>query len=122
MQAGLLVDNVEERVLRALVGEENGAEIELKALCDLVIELDGRAERVGGRPGLSEGEPVRLVRVLSLNVAVDSGSFGVTGAGDLEGDVGGRRSLDLERGAVEVVVLSEEVVGGLAEVLFDAKA
>ena len=38
-------------------------------------------------------------------------------AGDLEGDVGGRGGLDLERDGAEGVVLGEQVVGRLAKVL-----
>jgi hypothetical protein len=71
VEARLLVGDVQEGVLGALVGEESGADIELEALSDLVLELDGSAEGVGGGPGLGESEAVGLVRVLCLDVAVD---------------------------------------------------
>jgi hypothetical protein len=41
----------------------------------------------------------------------------VAAAIDLEGDIGGSGGFDLERGAREMIVLAEEVIGGLAKVL-----
>jgi hypothetical protein len=45
---------------------KEGGGVELKTLGDLVLKLDLGAERVGGGPGLSDGEAVVLVGVLSL--------------------------------------------------------
>lgn len=66
---------------------------------------------------LGHGEAVLEVDVLALNVTVDGVRLGVAGAGNLEGDVGGGEGLDLERGALDGVVLEEEVGRRLAEVL-----
>jgi len=66
---------------------------------------------------LSHGEAVLEVDVLALNVTVDGVRLGVAGASNLEGDVGGGEGLDLERGALDGVVLEEEVGRRLAEVL-----
>lgn len=75
MEARLLVGDVQEGVLGALVGEEGGADIELETLSDLVLELDGSAEGIGGGPGLRESEAMGLVGVLCLDVTVDGGRF-----------------------------------------------
>lgn len=75
VKARLLVGDVQESVLGALVGEEGGSDIELETLGDLILELNGRAESVGGSPGLGEGKAVGLVRVLRLDVSVDGGRF-----------------------------------------------
>lgn len=118
MEAALLVDGAEDGGLGTLLGGEGGGEVELETLGDLVLELDGVAEDVGGGPGLGDGEAVGLVGPLALDVAGDDVGLAVLVAGDLEGDVGGGDGLDLERGAVEGVLLVQEVIGGLAEVLW----
>lgn len=117
VEAALLVHGAEDSGLRALLRGEAGGEVELEALGNLVLELDGVAEDVGGGPGLGDGESVGLVGPLALDVAVDDVGLGVLGAGDLEGDVGSGVGLDLKGGAVEGVLLLEEVVGRLAKVL-----
>ena len=66
MQAGLLVRSTEEDRLCVLLRIEDGRRIELEAFGDLVFELDLGAERVGGGPGLGEGETVDFVRVFGL--------------------------------------------------------
>ena len=75
------------------------------------------AEDVGGGPGLGEGETVNLVGPFALDVTVNGIGLGIAGSLDLEGNVGGGLCLDLERGAVEVVVLAKQVVGRLAKIL-----
>ena len=117
MEAGLLVDGSKCSRLGATVASKGGVQVELEALGEVVLSLDLGAEGVGGGPRLGEDEAVGLVGVLCLDLAANEVSLSVLGAGDLEGDVGGRGRLRLERGAREVVVLAEEVVGGLAEVL-----
>ena len=118
MKARLLIGRTEEERLCMLLWVENGGSLELEALGDLVLELDLVAERVGGVPCLGDGQAVGLVRVLALEVTKDVRRFRVTVSVNLEGDVRGGRGFNLERGAVEVVVLAEEVIGGLAEVLY----
>ena len=118
MKARLLIGCTEEDRLCVLLGVENGGSIELEALGDLVVELDLVAKRVGGVPRLGDGQAVRLVGVLGLEVTKDVRRFRVTVSVDLEGDVRGGRGFNLERGTVEVVVLAEEVIGGLAKVLY----
>lgn len=113
----MLVGGVDESSLGALVGEEGGAEVDLEALGDLVLNLDLGAEDVGGSPGLGDGQAVLAVSPLGLDVTVDGIGPGVTAASDLEGDTGRSVCLDFKAGAIVVVVLSKEVVGGLAEIL-----
>lgn len=114
VQTGLLVGRGEERVLGLLLGHERRDELELEALGDVVLELNVVAEHVGGGPGLGEGDAVLAVLPLGLEVAVDGLRLGVTDAENAEGDTVGRLGLDLERVAVDGVVLGQEVVGSLA--------
>jgi hypothetical protein len=118
VKARLLISGTEEDRFCVLVGVESGGSLELEALGDLVVELDLVAERVGGIPRLGDGQAVGLVGVLALEVTKDLRRFRVTTSVDLEGDVRGGRSFNLERGTVEVVVLAEEVIGGFAKVLY----
>ena len=67
---------------------------------------------------LGKDQAVLKVDILALNVTGNGVRGGVLGTGNLEGDVGRGQGLDLERGALDGVVLQEEVRGGLAEVLF----
>jgi len=118
VKARLLVGCTEEDRLCVLLSVEGGRGLELEALGNLVVELDLVAERVVGVPGLSDGQTVGLVGVLALEVTKDVTRFRVTVSVNLEGDVGGSRGFNLERGTVEVVVFAEEVIGGLAKVLY----
>ena len=93
-------------------------DVKFETLSELVVELDLGAEGVGGSPGLGESKAVKLVGIFCLDVTTDVVILGVTVAKDFEGDVGGRRSLDLKRCAVDVVFLSKEVIGRLAKVLY----
>ena len=117
MHAGLLVREVKKRALRALVWGDRGGDVDLEALCELVVDLDERAEGVRRRPGVGERQTVRLGRVLRLNVARDQVRLVVARARDFECDAGGGGRLDLERRRGEGVVLREQVVRRLAEVL-----
>jgi hypothetical protein len=117
VEAGLLVGGAKEDRLCVLLRVEGGRGVELEALGDLVLELDLSAERVMGGPGLGDGQAVGLVGVLALEIAGDVRRLRVAAAIDLEGDIGGGGGFDLERGAREMIVLAEEVIGGLAKVL-----
>ena len=101
-----------------LLGVESGGSLELEALGNLVVELDLVAERVCGVPRLGDGQAMGLVGVLALEVTKNVRRFRVTVSVDLEGDVRGGRSFNLERSAVKVVVFAEEVIGGFAKVLY----
>jgi hypothetical protein len=118
VKARLLIGGTEVDRLCALLGVENGCSLELEALGDLVVELDLVTERVGGVPRLGDGQAVGLVGVLALEVTKDVRRFRVTVSVNLEDDVRGGRSFNLKRGAVKVVVLAEEVIGGFAKVLY----
>lgn len=118
MKARLLVGRTDEDCLCVLVGVEGGSGVELEALGNLVVELDLVAERVKGGPGLSDSQAMGLVGVLGLDITSDVRRLRVTDTVDLEGDVRGGRGLNLEGGTVEVVVLAEEIIGGLANVLY----
>ena len=107
METRLLVSRVQDSAFAALVGGERGGEVKLETLGDKVVKLDLVAEDVGGGPGLGEGETVNLVGPFTLDVTMDSIGLGIAGSLDLEGNVGGGLGLDLERGAVEMVVLAE---------------
>ncbi len=69
-------------------------------------------------PGLSNGQTVGLVGVLALEITKDVRRFRVTISVHLEGDVRGSGGFNLKRGTIEVVVLAEEVIGGLAKILY----
>ena len=117
METRLLVSCVQDSGFAALVRGERGGEVKLETFGDEVVKLDLVAEDVGGGPSLGEGETVDLVGPFTLNVTMDGIGLGIAGSLDLEGDVGGGLGLDLERGATEVVVLAEQVIGRLAEIL-----
>jgi hypothetical protein len=117
VESRLLVGSVEDSSLGALVGGEGGGKVKLEALGNEVVNFNLIAQDVGGGPGLGQGESVDFVGPLSLNVTSDEVGFVVAGTSDLEGDIGRGLGLDLKRGAVVVVVLGEEVGGGLAEIL-----
>lgn len=119
MQRGLLVDGSDDRALLGLGRVQGGSQVELQALGDLVLQLDLGPQQVGGSPCLGEGDAVLEVNVLALDVTGDSGRLGVPGTSDLEGG-GVRRGLDFERGAVDGVVLEQQVGRGLAEVLWES--
>lgn len=120
MEARLLVDSGEDGALAALVRGNGGRQVELEALCDLVVELDLRLEHVDGVPGVGEREPVLLVEQLGLDVT-DDRAVRVAVPRDLEGDVRGRLGLDLERSGLEGVVLLQQIRRGLAEILDGGK-
>jgi hypothetical protein len=117
VEARLFVDGVQDGGFAALVGGERGGEVKLEALGDEVVELDLVAEDVGGGPGLGEGKTVDLVGPFALDVTVDGVGLGVAVTLDLEGDVGGGLGLDLKGSTMEMVILAEQVVGGLAKIL-----
>lgn len=117
VQAGLLVRGVDERGLAATLRCEAGVQVELEALGDLVIELDGGLQQIGGGPGLGEGETVLDVDVLALEITTDVGGLAVPETSDLEGDVGRGFGFDLQLSAEDGEVSCEEIVGGLAKVL-----
>ena len=114
VQTGLLVGGSEKSVLGLLLGDEGGDELELEALGDVVLELNVVAENVGSGPGLGEGDAVLSVLPLGLEVTVDGLRLGVSDTENAEGDTVRGPGLDLERVAVDGVVLGQEVVGGLA--------
>lgn len=117
VKTGLLVGGGEESVLGLLLGDESGDKLELETLGDVVLELNVVAEDVGSGPGLGEGDTILAVLPLGLEVTVDGLRLGVTDTENAEGDTVGGLGLDLERVAVDGVVLGKEVVGGLAKVL-----
>ena len=129
MKTRSLVRGIQDRALRrrlrlfsteVITRSKRRVQVKLKSADKVVVELDDGVERVGGRPGLGEGEALLAVRVLGLARRVhDAGLVGV--ASDLEGYTGGRGGLDLESGAADGVVLAQEVTGGLAKVLQDTK-
>ena len=122
MEAGLLVGGGEESRLRTGVGGEGGRELELDTLGDLVVNLDLGLEDVARRPGLGERQAVGLVEELGLDVAADEGRLCVAVAANLEGHVRGRDGLHLESDTVQWVVLAQEVIGGLAEILWKIRS
>ena len=56
VEGGLLVDGSQNGGLLRLGRVEGGREVELETLGDLVLELELRAEQVGGGPGLDVSE------------------------------------------------------------------
>lgn len=52
VEGGLLVDGSQDGGLLRLGRVKSGREVELETLGDLVLELELRAEQVGGGPGL----------------------------------------------------------------------
>lgn len=77
MEGGLLVDGSEDGGLLRLGGVERGGEVEFETLGDLVLELELRAEQVGGGPclGVSKGKvktgcEVCWVRVPATSLAM----------------------------------------------------
>lgn len=117
MEARLLVGSVEDGSRDALFREKGSEKIDLEALSNGVLELDLGAEHVGGGPSVGDGEPVLALGPLGLDVTLDLVGTGGTVAADLEGDIGRGLGLGLEIEALELEVLTKEVVGGLAEVL-----
>jgi len=60
---------------------------------------------------------MNFVSPLSLNVTINSICLGVANSLDFERDVGRRLCLDFKGGAIERVVLSEQVIRRLSEIL-----
>lgn len=116
VQAGLLVNGMKNGTLLTLIRVKGCVEVDLQALCDLVLELDLGLEDVVCGPRLGEDDTVGLVGVLGLEVTVD-GAVSSLRAGHFESDVGGRRGLDLESGAMDGEVLAQQVGRRLAKVL-----
>jgi len=120
METRLLVGGSEDSSLGTLVWGQRGGKVELETLSDEVVELDLVTEDVGGGPGLGEGQTMDFVSPFTLNITSDDVRLGVASSGNLEGDVGRSLGLNFERSTVEVVILSEQVIGGLAEILINA--
>lgn len=117
MEPGLLIDGVNEGSLGTLVGKEGGGQVKFEALGNLVLKFNLTTKDVGSSPGLGEGETMFAVGIFGLDIASDEFGLGVTGASDFEGNIGGSLGLNLERCSVDVVVLAQQVVGGLAKIL-----
>jgi hypothetical protein len=117
VDTSLLVGGSHDRRLLVLVRVEGSGEVELQALGHVVLELELGAEDVRGRPCLGVGEAVRLVGVLELDITGDGAALVVLHTSDAESSVALGLGLDLERDALERVVLAEEVARRLAEVL-----
>lgn len=117
METALLVDGINNSGFVALLRSKRSSKIELEPFSNDVVELDLVAKNVRGGPGLSEGQTVDLVDPLALKVTSNGVGLGITSSLDLEGHVGRCLGLDLERGALIVVVLGQQIVRGLAKVL-----
>ena len=103
----------------AVAGRGQGAvELDLEALCELVIELNDGLELVERRPCLRERKAILLVGVLGLKVANDRVGLPVKLlAKHAERNIGRSLGLDLERRLVNREVLVQQVVGSLAKIL-----
>jgi hypothetical protein len=117
VETRLLVGSSKDSRLLVLLRKKSSGEVELQALSHVILKLELVAEDIGRGPSLGDDEPVLAVRVLGLDVTSDVGALRVTSTSNAEGSVGRRRGLDLERGAVEGVVLAEQVARRLAEIL-----
>lgn len=117
MESGLLVYRGEDSGLGALLRCQRGGKIDLEAVGDLVVNLNLVAKDVGGGPGLGESQTMLAVGPLALDVTSDKVGLRVARTANFEGDV--RRSLgfDFERCSMEMIVLGQQVVGGLAKIL-----
>lgn len=116
MQARLLVDSIEESRLLALLGEQRSGQVKLETLGNLVVEFNLGLEDIRGCPSLGENKTVLEVGVFGLNITGDGRAL-LLAASNFESYTGRGLGLDLERGSVEWVVLSKEVIGGLAKIL-----
>ena len=112
----LLIDSMEDSSLVVLLRVQRSVQIKLETLSELVLDLHLGFEDVGSGPSLGEGEAVLVVEILGLNVSNNSIRLGLATL-DLEGYTGGRLCFNLERGAVEIIVLAKEIIGRLAEIL-----
>jgi hypothetical protein len=120
VETRLLVDSVQVRRSRVLLGKKRSIHVNLEAFGDLVLEFELTFEDVGRRPGLSDGQPMLGLSIFGLNVTMDGRlqvADMVVVTSDLEGDVGGSLSFDLDRGALEREVFAKQIVGRLAEIL-----
>lgn len=110
VNAGLLVDGGNDGALLVLDRVEGGQKVQLEASGDLVLELDLGSEDVRGGPSLSDGDAVLGVNPFPLDITGYGARLGVTETGNLEAG-GERGSLNLERSAVDGVVLEQEIRG-----------
>lgn len=117
MDARLLVDRVKQGRLLSLVGRQGRSDIKLETLGKVVLKLKLRFEHIGSRPCFGEDKAVLLVSVLGLDITGNDSRFRVPVSADFECNIGGRFGLDLQRCAMERVVLPQQVIRGLSEVL-----
>lgn len=112
----LLVQNTDLGALLALMGVETSCDIQLQALGNLVLDLNLGGEVVVGGPGLGDSQAILVVDVLGLELTADVAGLGILVTEDVEGHTVGSDGLELELGVADGVVLSEQVIGGLAEI------
>jgi hypothetical protein len=120
VETRLLVHSVKKGRFLALLRVEGSVQIKFETLRDLVVEFNLAAKYVGGGPSLSDGEPVLVIRPLSLDVAIDDRGLGITRTASFEGHIGRRLGLYFKRNSLVGIILAKEVVGGLAEILPDS--
>jgi hypothetical protein len=119
VETRLFVNSVDERVLCSLLRKEGGGKVELQTIGDLVFKFDLATEDVRSGPGLGDGETMLAIGVFSLDVASDGGWLGVLRTRDFKSHVGRSLGFDLEGSSVEGVVLAKEIIGRLAEILWN---
>jgi len=117
VESGLLVNSIKNGGLGAFIGEKRGAQIELEAPRDLVIEFDLCAKLIAGCPDLGQGQAILDIEVLGLNVASNVSVLGVAEASDLECDVAWGLGLDFKIYASNGEILAQQIIRAFAQIL-----
>lgn len=117
MQTRSAVGEGNESVLGLLLRHQRRDHLELKTLGEVVLRLDVVAEHVGRRPGLRESKTLLAVLPASLEVTTDVRRLVVVETQHTERHARWRASLNLKGRAVDRVVLTKNVRGGLTKVL-----
>lgn len=117
VQAWSAVGEGDQGILGLLLRHKRRNHLELETLGEVVLRLNMIAEHISRRPGLRESQTLLTVLPASLQVTTDVRRLVVVETQHTERHTRWRASLDLESRAVDGVVLTKDVRGGLTEVL-----
>ena len=117
MITGLLEGQVEQTTVDSLLGVEARVCLELETLGELILDLELRAEDIGGSPSVRKNGSVFIVSIFGLEVTGNVAILRVTRSSNAEGHIRGRLRLHFQPDGMEWVVPTEQVRGAFSEIL-----